>query len=502
MLADSNAEHHTEPTLQKVPMVLVWCGRNVSVHSISPPDDTPAQTQSNAKVNTESTHQKVPRVLVWCGSDVSVLHASTHCGRGITVTGSLPKNLDLTKVELINNLVKIGVHRKKPPKELANIEAQYEELRSSLIEKRGGDYDRKRIEDTIQKLHAKIGKEKSRHEQQRLEEKVKSIEEDWLGSLEEHIEDAIFLEAHTTIIAVRMGQSSSYCVRWARQGCFRVMETTKHDLKCFLSDDALWSGRFVQASFAPVRKYDRRETVESTTFAKATKCANNRWMLLDQHGESVTVGDKWARSPLNLPPDLHKECLLRYKTKDNHMCLVDIPPGSSRVLSRATKESCMRNPSSPPIVYLNLPKCHNCMAGALSSSLHFLGFADIAQQIWKRATEDIKIDSRFVQNFVGLLVNPLLRKHKMILQKNGKNNRFDPLATSDADRCLRLAKLKPKCGGLNHVVAFAGGHIFDPNRSFALPITKENLETVCDGTGYCSLYWCYSLLGKGLRNKH
>jgi hypothetical protein len=46
---------------------------------------------------------------------------------------------------------------------------------------------------------------------------------------------------------------------------------------------------------------------------------------------------------------------------------------------------------------------------------------------------------------------------------------------------------------LNHAVAFIGNLIFDSNYKAAIPLTAANVDLICGGSGYSSLYWAWEL---------
>lgn len=164
--------------------------------------------------------------------------------------------------------------------------------------------------------------------------------------------------------------------------------------------------------------------------------------------------------------------------------------------------------SLPTIIYHNKKGGHSCLLMALCSLLDYLGFRWEARQINKIAQPGLEVETsnvNCVNKLMKVAVNDHLQASGLAMTKNGKGNRYDPLNTTIGEVCaqrktkLVLAKLKGRTGGINYAVAFVNdSFIFDSNYAVALPLTAKNLDLVCDGVGYCSLYWSYSLQGKGL----
>ncbi len=132
-----------------------------------------------------------------------------------------------------------------------------------------------------------------------------------------------------------------------------------------------------------------------------------------------------------------------------------------------------------------------CAVKSLAAGLDYKGHHSFALAIldW---SESARHDSTYLCNMwneIKRIAKPLGMK----LRKRPPGHRYNPTAVECRTSNIVLAQLKGKQGGLNHAVAFIGNLIFDSNYRAALPLTAANVDLICGGSGFCSLYWAWEL---------
>ena len=144
-----------------------------------------------------------------------------------------------------------------------------------------------------------------------------------------------------------------------------------------LTNRALNGTRYRSDGFAVIRKYDLRETMESTTYVKIRKVGQGKWVAMDKDGHVAQMSDALARSTDNVPHVSYIEAVSRYKTGDKRPVI--LIPGSSRLTVNLAANKLVENHGLPLLAYTNKPGEHLCMVAALTSALHYLGYPELCQ---------------------------------------------------------------------------------------------------------------------------
>jgi hypothetical protein len=156
-----------------------------------------------------------------------------------------------------------------------------------------------------------------------------------------------------------------------------------------------------------------------------------------------------------------------------------------------------------PVMYTKRPKANTCMVTAIASVLFHYGQLS-GREICQRAAGiihhfgiQLSFDSNYNSNVHRLVVSTLRDcKCGLIVRKDRVGSYFNPLDERDSTHCPPVyGKLKVRGNTMNHCVAFCNGLIFDPEFSYAVAISKHNLDAICGGPGcYQGLYWSKRLV--------
>lgn len=420
----------------------------------------------------------------------------------VVLRGMLPPNFPLSREQLLQQLQSIFWAKRKLPDVVNSIEQDYENLKRKLLDESPSDYDPLCVQAAISNLLLSLQKQNNNNQTRKKNSRRLEELASWLQHLDQHQEDAVYLEHPVSYSALWFTQGRIFAIRHALRGAYSVVELDKTVARGLLTNRAFTGTRYHGEGFTVIDKYDRRETMECTTYVKIRKVGHGKWLAIDKDGHGANMSEAWARSTHNIPRVNYIDAVLRYKAGNSKP--VPIIPGSYRPTDDAALDESEKE-GLPLVEYRNKPGEHLCMVSALTSALHFLGYPEIAKRIHKDLGEEVVLGEDFVNWFLSCVANKNLLQYGMKLVKNDRRNRYNPNERAckgneknekdkDTHR-LVLGKLKGRKGGINHAVAFVNDElIFDANHERAMPMTKQSLDIACDGTGYHSLYWSYRLV--------
>lgn len=430
-------------------------------------------------------------------STISKQFAPKECNGKITIKGTLPTSFPLPLNELLQQLQSSSLAKRKIPESVSSIVLNYNRLKHRLVSGSPENYDPDHVSRCIADLSMALEGKQNAGRKSNIQRRLNELTT-WLGELDQHQEDAIFLEEPCSYAALWNTDGHIFALRHALEGAYSVVEIDTTAARRLLTHRAFCGKEYKGDSFKVIGKYDRRETLECTTFVKVRKVRHGNWLGIDRHGHEAQLSEAWARSTENISTVTYLEAASRYKAGDAAPVL--IMPGS---FIASVDESSESNDSSfPDVMYRNRPGEHRCMANALLSALNYLGYPEIAKRI-NQELANIQGDGvDYVSWFFSDVANKALLQQGMKLIKNGKKHRYNPdkVALQPEKQSVHLTrlvlgKLRGRYGGLNHAVAFVDDKfIFDSNYSKALPLNLTSLNKACDGTGYHSLYWSYRLV--------
>lgn len=426
----------------------------------------------------------------------------------VKLRGEIPQTLQMSREELATQLEGIRLVEKCVPNQIVqDLERTYDEQKTKLMMYQPDDYNPLQVTEHILEQRRSLANEKNSKKQKCIEETIKRWSS-WSDQLSQHQEDAIYIQHTESYVALWIKGSRYFAVRYGLGGTFCVMEVTKVATRTVLTNRAFLGMRYRGTGFSIIAKYDRREAVENTTFEKIRKIGHGQWLVVDKDGLGVNVSEVWVLNDTNIPLICYNEAKQRYSNGD--MAMVIIPPGSSnslQVVAPCGEGGLQLGPPCgdlPPVVYRNMPGEHKCLENCFISAMHFIGYPEIGKRI-RNLLDRTEATTNSGSPFLQDVANKILIQYDMKLVKNNKLNRYDPRAIANAKsietkgKRIVVAKLKGRNSGINHAVCFVNdGLIFDANHSFALPLSEESLQKVCDGAGYRSLYWSYRLIGKGI----
>jgi len=412
------------------------------------------------------------------------------------------------KLNLKQLLVKIS--KRKKADYMQEIDNNFETEKQLLVKDNPKRFSQTGLETRISKAkrvvsatYKKLRSTKvSRGEAKQLEalqaqnlEKLGNLE--WtLSNLGLLLEAEVYLRCHQSVVAAWVPTHGNWAlVAICVHGSSRYLVTAVEEdfVKRFFTTHALEVGRY-RSGFALVKKYDRRDTLEETMFAKARKLNEQQWEVMDKDGTVAVVDSSWTADPQNLSE--FDKSTIQNIWKAGSVEFHPITPGSTISINQLPPPAgggkgklCM-----PPVLYRSKFGEHLCIAKSVASALAGIGYPDLARvfffEVQKKIQESLSmfkvVDQALLQ--VGFRTERInLKGLKLSCQCGPMTDIVQRISNEFGKNCLVMAGLRGRRNNVNHCIVIANGKVvYDCNKSFAEALSVSCLETCCGGSGFHS----------------
>jgi hypothetical protein len=374
------------------------------------------------------------------------------------------------------------------PNEVVAMLQNYDQRQADVVQQHAASLDKQVLIARLRQKRRKFCFERSMAGRTSIHLEISDIKKklrDWTKI----IRDETFLSVPQSVLKVKKLHKSGdwRLVRWDGLKTLRYSYVEDAFVRMLLTETAYRRSSESSGRDVLLGKYDRRETFEAATFAKLRMTGPEHFEAMDSCGDTATVPISWVLDRTNnVSLDSMSEATEKYKMGDESYCR--IMPGDGLAL-QPVKISTLDVQIS--LEFHNSIGENQCAVKSLAAGLDYKGhhtFA-VAMLHW---SESARQDSTYLCNMwkeIKRISKPLGMK----LRKRPPKHRYNPTAVEGRTSNIVLAQLKGRKGGLNHAVAFIGNLIFDLNYKAAIPLTAANVDLICGGSGYSSLYWAWEL---------
>lgn len=431
----------------------------------------------------------------------------------------LDGEIEMEQLQHLEQLLAIVSKRKKPDS-LHETDNRLETEKQLLVKANPKRFSQTQLEARISRVrkvvtetYKKIQSAKvSRGDVKRLEVlQAKNLENleglEWtIDNLGLLLEAEVYLGCHQSVVAAWVpAHRTSTMVAIRVHGINRYIVLPVEDafVENFFTTHALEGGRF-GSGFSLVSKYDRRETLEATIFAKARKLNQQQWEVMDRDGKVTVIDSSWLADPQNLSA-IDKAFItscweagsveFQRITPGSAIAINQLPPAGGETLGR----------SLPPVLYRSKIGEHLCIAKSVASALAGVGYPDEARMFFFRVQEEIQgalsmfnlVDRALLG--VGIrTISIRLKGLKLSSECGSMTNVVERLQTQFRKHGLVLAGLRGRRNNCNHCIVIANGEVvFDCNKSAAETLSAASLETCCGGAGFHSFAFAKRLVVAG-----
>jgi hypothetical protein len=136
--------------------------------------------------------------------------------------------------------------------------------------------------------------------------------------------------------------------------------------------------------------------------------------------------------------------------------------------------------SQLPIVHYQQEENDTCLCDAIASGFHHINEKELAYEIHQYGRENPTCPNMYDRLFNDVLMKSVTFKLKFqqVKIKNRDFREFNILDNADR-KGIQALTIFASDSSVDHVIVCVDGYIFDPNKRYALPLTKENLDKCC-----------------------
>ena len=382
------------------------------------------------------------------------------------------------------------------PNEVVSMLQNYDQCQADLVRQHTASLDKQVLIARLRQKRRKFCFERSMAGRTSIHLEIRDIKNrlrDWTKI----IRDETFLSVPQSVLKVRKLHKSGdwRLVRWDGLNTLRYSHVEDAFVRLLLTETAYRRCSERHGRDVLLGKYERRETFEAATFAKLRKTGPEHFEAMDSCGDRVAVPVSWVLDgDNNVSLDSMLEATEKYKIGDESYSRIMPGDGLAQEpvkISLKVKAIQQVQVQQVSLKFRNGIGENQCAVKSLAAGLDHKGHHGFAVTLlhWSESAQQ---DSTYLCNMwkeIKRISKPLGMK----LRKRPPGHRYNPTSVEERTSNIVLAQLKGKQGGLNHAVTFIGNLIFDSNYRAALPITAANVDLICGGSGFSSLYWAWEL---------